>query len=73
MLGLVLRSTVDAHLAGMGFSAPANGEAMDSLAEALAAGDVEPVVDSTYPLREVAAAIRYLASGEACGRVLLTV
>jgi NADPH:quinone reductase-like Zn-dependent oxidoreductase len=39
----------------------------------LEAGDVVPVIDRRYPLREVAEAIRYLEDGHARGKVIITV
>jgi len=43
------------------------------LRELIEAGKVVPVVDRTWPLREAAEAIRYLARGSARGKVVLTV
>ena len=41
--------------------------------ELLEAGKVIPVIDKTYPLSEVAEAIRYLEEGHAKGKVVITV
>ncbi len=38
----------------------------------LEAGKVIPVIDRTYPLSEVPAAIRYLEEGHARGKVVIT-
>jgi len=43
------------------------------LAGLMAAGKVTPVVDRTYPLGEVAAAIEYVETGRARGKVILSV
>jgi NADPH:quinone reductase-like Zn-dependent oxidoreductase len=43
------------------------------LAGLLEAGDLVPVIDSTYPLADVADAIRYVESGRARGKVLVSV
>ena len=40
--------------------------------ELLDAGKVGPVVDRSYPLSEVAKAIRYLEEGHARGKVVIT-
>lgn len=44
-----------------------------ALAELLAAGKVNPVIERRYPLSEVAAAVRYLAEGHAKGKVVVQV
>jgi len=36
-------------------------------------GTVGPVVDRTFPLEEVPAAIRYLREGGACGKVVIAI
>jgi NADPH:quinone reductase-like Zn-dependent oxidoreductase len=43
------------------------------LKELIEAGTVTPVVDRTYPLREVPDAIRYLHAGHARGKIAITV
>ena len=43
------------------------------LTELVESGKVTPVIDRTYPLREVPAAIRYLQEGHARGKVVITV
>jgi NADPH:quinone reductase-like Zn-dependent oxidoreductase len=44
-----------------------------ALRELLEAGKVTPIVDRTFPLSEVADAIRYLRDGRARGKVVITV
>jgi NADPH:quinone reductase-like Zn-dependent oxidoreductase len=44
-----------------------------SLAELFEAGEVVPVIDRRYPLREVPEALRYLEEGRALGKVVITV
>jgi NADPH:quinone reductase-like Zn-dependent oxidoreductase len=46
---------------------------LEALRELLEAGKVPPVVDRTFPLSEVADAIRYLRDGRARGKVVITV
>jgi NADPH:quinone reductase-like Zn-dependent oxidoreductase len=51
-------------------------ETKDSLVvlkELLETGKVTPVIDRTYPLSEVAEAIRYLEEGDAQGKIVITV
>jgi NADPH:quinone reductase-like Zn-dependent oxidoreductase len=43
------------------------------LGELAAAGKIAPVIDRTYPLREAAEAIRYVETGQARGKVVITV
>ena len=47
-------------------------EALQSVKELIEAGEVIPVIDRTYPLQEVPAAIRYIEAGRARGKVLIT-
>jgi NADPH:quinone reductase-like Zn-dependent oxidoreductase len=68
---LGLRSLVDRRLR-RGGSAPSKREAMETLRAELAAGHLTPVVDRAFPLGQAGEAIRYLASGEPLGRVVLT-
>jgi NADPH:quinone reductase-like Zn-dependent oxidoreductase len=44
-----------------------------ALKEFIEAGKITPVIDRTYPLSEVPEAIRYLAGGNARGKVVITV
>jgi NADPH:quinone reductase-like Zn-dependent oxidoreductase len=43
------------------------------LGELAAAGKIAPVIDRTYPLREAAEAVRYVETGQARGKVVITV
>ena len=54
------------------FSMPGKKNQMAILQGLLEAGKLIPVVDRTYPLREVPEAIRYLAEGDAQGKVVIT-
>jgi NADPH:quinone reductase-like Zn-dependent oxidoreductase len=46
---------------------------LTAIKELLEAGKVVPVIDRTYPLSEVPAALRYLEEGHAKGKVVITV
>jgi len=48
-------------------------EAMATLRAHIEAGQLTPIIDRTYHLSEAGEAIRYLADGEAVGRIVLTV
>jgi NADPH:quinone reductase-like Zn-dependent oxidoreductase len=46
---------------------------LTALRELIESGAVTPVVDRTYPLGEVAAAIRHLLDGQACGKIVISI
>jgi NADPH:quinone reductase-like Zn-dependent oxidoreductase len=54
------------------FVASENQEDMIVLKNLIESGKVAPVVDRTYPLRDVPEAIRYLEEGHAQGKVVIT-
>jgi NADPH:quinone reductase-like Zn-dependent oxidoreductase len=49
------------------------GDRLVVLKELIEAGKLTPVIDRTFPLSEVAEAIRYLESGQARGKIVVTV
>lgn len=55
------------------FLAKPNRDDLAVLRDLLLAGKIAPVIDRTYPLSEVPAAIRYLEQGHASGKVVITV
>jgi NADPH:quinone reductase-like Zn-dependent oxidoreductase len=55
------------------FVANPNSEDMIFLKELIEVGQVTPVIDKTYPLNETPAAFRYLDSGHARGKVIITI
>jgi NADPH:quinone reductase-like Zn-dependent oxidoreductase len=55
------------------FLARQNSGDLAVLRDLLDAGKVTPVIDRTYPLTETAEAIRYLETGHARGKVVITV
>jgi NADPH:quinone reductase-like Zn-dependent oxidoreductase len=56
-----------------GLSAKANQKDLLILKELLEAGKVVPVIDKRYPLSEAAEALRYLGTGHARGKVVITI
>jgi NADPH:quinone reductase-like Zn-dependent oxidoreductase len=68
---LIARSAVDPRLRGLDFSTPDKRAGLAELSRLIEAGQLRPVVDRTFPLEEVADAIRYLESGEVCGKVAI--
>src|SRR5438067_5809489 len=55
------------------FMADTNQKDLAVLADLMQSGKVEPVIDKTYQLSEVPAAIAYLEQGHARGKVVITV
>ena len=72
-LKLAAMSPFVSQLPGLTFSMPPKKELLATLKGFIEAGQLTPVIDRTYPLSEVADAIRYLAEGHARGRVVITV
>jgi len=50
-----------------------NQKDLTILADMMQSGTVKPVIDRTYPLSQIADAIRYLEQGHARGKVIITV
>jgi NADPH:quinone reductase-like Zn-dependent oxidoreductase len=48
------------------------GDRLTAMKELIEAGKITPVIDRTFPLSEAPEAIRYLGSGQALGKVVLT-
>ncbi|MGD0198724.1 MAG: NAD(P)-dependent alcohol dehydrogenase [Solirubrobacteraceae bacterium] len=55
------------------FIANINRADLDALSDLVEAGKLTPVVDRTYPLPETAEAIRYLETGHAAGKTVISV
>jgi NADPH:quinone reductase-like Zn-dependent oxidoreductase len=60
------------QLPKVSFALPPKNESLGVLKEFLEAGRLTPVIDRTYPLAEVPDAIRYLETGRAQGKVVVT-
>jgi NADPH:quinone reductase-like Zn-dependent oxidoreductase len=50
-----------------------NKKDLTILGDMMQAGTVKPVIDRTYPLSQIAEAIRYLEQGHARGKVIITI
>jgi len=75
-VGWVLEAVALSPLVGqrlVPFEAKPRARDLETLTRLIGAGAVSPVIDRTYPLRETAAAIRYLERGHARGNVVITV
>ena len=55
------------------FISSENAADLVALREVIEAGQIKPVIDQTYPLSEVATAIRDLIDGRARGKIVITV
>ncbi len=55
------------------FVSSENHEDLLVLKDLMESGKLTPIIDRTYPLAEVAEAIRYLQEGHAQGKVVITV
>ena len=55
------------------FVSSENADDLKALRELLESGRVTPAIDRTFPLRETAAAIRYVQDGHAQGKVVISV
>ena len=53
--------------------ADANGKDLSILADMMQSGKLKPIIDRTYKLNELSAAIAYLEEGHARGKVVITV
>ena len=76
MLAGMLRSAVWSHIVSQkmpGLLCKINREDLEILADLTQRGTVTPVVNRTYPLREIAEAVRYVESGHVCGKVVIAV
>ncbi len=69
---LVALSLFDSHLPRADFSIPGKKEIMAILTAFLEAGKLTPIIDRTYPLSEVPEAMRYMQSGSAKGKIIIT-
>ena len=69
---LMALSPFVSHLPSPEFTMASKKETMAILKDLLEAGELTPVIDRTYPLREASLAMMYLESGNARGKILIT-
>ncbi len=72
LLGAWVSKTSDKNIGLMGTAQP-NQKDLQVIKELLEAGHIAPVIDRCYPLNETPNAIRYLETGRARGKVVITV
>src|SRR5712691_4476427 len=72
IIALVVRSRVFKQRVLM-YIAKSNQTDLTYVADLIVAGKVRPVIDRTYPLSKTAEAVRYLGTGEARAKVVITV
>ena len=70
MVGLMARSLFDPHLSKPQ-EMPSKAEMMEVLRRTLEAGTLTPVIDRTFSLEEVPAALRYLQEERALGNIVV--
>jgi NADPH:quinone reductase-like Zn-dependent oxidoreductase len=71
LLANLLSVAVDQKL--VTFIASENAADLRVLGDLIESGQVAPAIDRTYPLRDTAAAVRYVQDGRACGKVVVTI
>ncbi|MFQ5572359.1 MAG: NAD(P)-dependent alcohol dehydrogenase, partial [Rhodothermales bacterium] len=71
-LKLMALSRFVPSLRGPGIPMPTKKEAIAVLREYLAGGKITPIIDSTFPLREVREAFRHMIEDETRGKVIIT-
>lgn len=70
-LGLMLWARFDRHLDKSWFETIEKRDAMEKLSAMFEAGQLTPIVDRTFGLEEVPAAIECLKAGQVCGRIVI--
>jgi NADPH:quinone reductase-like Zn-dependent oxidoreductase len=71
LLGPLLSRGADKKLSGL--SAKTKQEDLLALKDLLEAGKVTPIIDRSYPLEQVPEALRYLGSGHARAKIVITI
>jgi NADPH:quinone reductase-like Zn-dependent oxidoreductase len=71
VLPLVAQAPFRRQLPPVDFSTPDKAAVLDELARRLEAGELQPVIERTYPLSEAAEAIRHLETGRVTGKIVL--
>ena len=72
-LRLLVLSLFDKRIPGVRSFKDPEKDPLAAVTAFIEAGMITPVVDSTYPLREVREAIRYMETGQARGKIVITV
>ena len=73
VLGLVAMAPFMRQLPPVNFALPDKKDAMAELRGHLEAGELTPIIDSTFSLDEVPEALRHLQSGQAVGKIIITI
>ncbi len=73
VLGLVARSPFVSQLPPINFKLPPKKDSMQVLQGHLEAGELTPIVDKTFSLNEVSEALQYLQSGQARGKIVISI
>lgn len=70
---LLLRTPFTPHLPSPAFSPEDAEPPMATLSRMIADGAIRPVIDRTFPLEEVPAALRHLMGGGVTGKIVITI
>jgi NADPH:quinone reductase-like Zn-dependent oxidoreductase len=73
VLGLVAMSPFMSQLPAINFSLPDKADSMAVLKAHLDAGEITPIVDKTFSLNQVPEALRYLQTGHAVGKIVISI
>jgi NADPH:quinone reductase-like Zn-dependent oxidoreductase len=73
VLGLVAMSPFRRQLPPINFKLPPKTDSMAVLSGYLEAGDLTPIIAKTFSLDEVPEALRYLQSGDALGKIVISI
>jgi NADPH:quinone reductase-like Zn-dependent oxidoreductase len=73
VLGLVAMSPFRRQLPPVNFRLPPKQESMHVLKRHLEAGELTPIVDRTFSLDQVPEALRYLQTGQARGKIVISI
>jgi NADPH:quinone reductase-like Zn-dependent oxidoreductase len=73
VLGLVATSPFRRQLPVINFRLPTKKDSMPVLTRYLEAGELTPIVDKTFSLNDVPKALRYLQTGQALGKIVISI
>ena len=72
LIGPIISATSSKTMGSLGWVKPGRAE-FDHLVQLLENGQIVPVIDKVYPLKEVPEALGYYGAGNTCGKVVIAV